>query len=137
MNQVVSTISAFMILSLLVPASADEVTLEKALEVTTLAQAQSLAPETTSVYIKYTSEMNRADEFTRIMSTLARNPGIRHLTLYIPNSNHVKDQELDVLREFKSLETLKLTDARDWKAPSVFEQVAGIKGLTEVKLSFM
>ena len=135
MNSVLRTTAVFMLLSL--SASGDEATLVKAVEVTTLAQAKSLAAHTTSVRIEYTSEMDTAGEFTNIMSTLARNPGIRHLELYLPNSIHVEDQKLEVLREFRSLETLKLTDARDWKAPSVFEQVAGIKGLTDVKLSFM
>ena len=70
------------------------------------------------------------------MTTLARKRRIRHLTLRIPNSSHVKDESLDVLRELQSLETLELLDARDFQASSIFEQIAAIKNLKQVKFSF-
>jgi hypothetical protein len=109
----------------------------KPIQITSLDQAKSLAPSTTSVSVHYTYQMHKADLFTGIMTTLARNPQIRHLTLRIPNSSHAKDETLEVLRDFQSLETLELVDARDWKAASVFEQVAGMKKLKQVKLSFL
>ena len=139
MNKALSATTVLIVAALFAAASADEATPPKTVEVASLDRAKSLAPGTTSVSIHYTSEMHSADEFTSIMSTLARNPGIRHLTLRIPNAKHVygKHEAFDVLREFQSLETLELLDARDWKAPSVFEQVAGIKDLKRVKFSFL
>ena len=71
------------------------------------------------------------------MTALERNPRLRHLTLRIPNSSHAKDEALDVLREFQSLETLALLDARDFPAAAIFEQVATMKNLKRVKFEFM
>ncbi|MDA1051037.1 MAG: hypothetical protein O3C40_11240, partial [Planctomycetota bacterium] len=84
----------------------------------------------------YTYQMYKADLFRGIMTTLAQNLRLRHLTLRLPNSSHSKDDALDVLRKFETLETLELIDARDWEPPSVFEQVAALKNLKQVTFSF-
>lgn len=109
---------------------------EKTVEVTSLDQAKSLAPGTTSVSVNYTYQMHKADQFAGIMKTLARHPRIRHLKLRISNSLRAKDQTLDVLREFRSLERLELFDDRSSQAASIFEQVAAVKSLKQVKFSF-
>ena len=61
---------------------------------------------------------------------------VLHLKLRIPNSSHAKDQTLDVLCEFQSLERLELIDCRDFQAASIFEQVAAMKNLKHVKFWF-
>ncbi len=132
-------IAAALLMSSLVAARAEDLkpaTDAKPVAVTTLDQAKSITPRATSVIVHYTWEMHKADQFTGIMTTLARNPRIRHLTLRIPNSSHVKDEALEVLREFQSLEMLQLDDDRDWEAPSIFEQVAAMKNLQQLKMSF-
>lgn len=131
-------IAAAIVLMSLVAARAEDLksaTDDKPFAVTTLVQAKSITPRATSVIVHYTWEMHKADQFTSIMTALARNPRIRHLTLRIPNSSHVKDEALDVLREFQSLESLELDDDRDWEASSVFEQVAAMKSLQQLKMS--
>lgn len=105
-------------------------------EVTALDEAKSLTLDIASVFVHYRFEL-QPDQFTTIMKTLAGNPRIRHLRLHLPNSAHVKDETLDVLREFQSLETLELIDARDWEAPSIFEQVAAMRNLKQAKFSFL
>ena len=145
MKIALSSISAFVVFSTLAAAWADEVKPKKTVKsektvkpvaVKSLEQAKSLAPGTTSVSVHYTYQMHKADLFTGIMTTLAHNPRIRHLTLRLPNSSHVKDKTLDVLRKFQSLETLELFDNRDFPAPSIFEQVVATKTLKQVKFTF-
>ena len=139
MNRALPGITALVVLSSLAVSWAAEAKPEKTVKpvaVTSLDQAESLAPGTTSVSVDYTYRMHQADQFAGIMKALARNPRIRHLRLRIPNSSHAKDQTLDVLREFQSLERLELFDARDFQAPLIFEQIAATKNLKQVKFEF-
>ncbi len=139
MNRALPGITALVVLSSLPASWAAEAKPEKTVKpvaVTSLEQAKSLAPSTTSVSVDYTYQMHKADLFACIMKTLARNPRVRHLRLRIPNSSHAKDQTLDVLREFQSLERIELFDARDFQAPLIFEQVAAVKNLKHVKFWF-
>ena len=135
MNRALPAITALVIFSPLPAGWADDAKPQKAVkpvEVKDVLQVQSLAPGTTSVSVNY----RRTDQFTAIMKTLARNPHIRHLALRLPNSRHVKEQTLDVLRDFQLLESLELRDARDWQAPLIFEHVATMKNLKRVRFEF-
>ena len=139
MKRSLAAITAFVVLSSLPASWAAEGKPQKTVKpvaVTSVEQAKSLAPGTTSVSVHYTYRMHKADLFAGIMKTLARNPRIRHLSLRIPNSSHAKDKTLEVLREFQSLETLELWDARDFQAAAIFEQVAAVKSLKQVKFLF-
>ncbi len=140
MKRELPAITALVVLSSFAAAQADEGKPQKTtkpVDVTSLERAKSLASDTTSVFVHYRFELQDADQFTGIMKTLAQNPRIRHLTLRLPNSSHVKDETLDVLRDFQSLETLELLDCRDFQAPSIFDQVAAIKNLKQVNFSFL
>jgi len=103
--------------------------------------AKSLPSGTTSVdvdsYNLSKTIKERRAKSGHVMAALADNPEIRHLKLRIPNSTEFKNDGLHLLREFKSLETLELVDARGWESSSVYEQVAAVKTLKHVKLSFM
>ncbi|MCH8044487.1 MAG: hypothetical protein IID44_12280 [Planctomycetes bacterium] len=139
MKKTLAAITALIVLSSLPAACAAEGKSRKTVKpvaVTSLEQAKALAPGTTSVYVEYTYQLHKADRFTGIMKTLARNPGIRHLRLRIPNSLHAKSEALEVLREFQSLERLELFDDREFQAAAIFEQVAAMKSLKQVKFSF-
>jgi len=118
-------------------AHADEIVPAPAV-INTPEQAAFLPIGTTSVYIDgYQLKGPKAELFCSIMNELARNPTVQHLKLRIPNSSPFKDDVLDVLRNCDSMESLDLADARDWKATKIFEQVAAMKNLKKVKLSFL
>lgn len=104
--------------------------------------ARSLPSGTTSVdvdcYKVSQASKERLARFRSVMAALADNPEIRHLKLRIPNSSEFKDDGLEVLREFKSLESLELVDARAaWGGSSLHEQIAAVMTLKRVKLSFI
>ena len=98
---------------------------------------ERLKPEVTSVELSYHQvEAPRGENFNAILALLAKHPSIKHLRLSIPNSSSFKKDYLESLREFKSLESLEIRDMRDWSSPEVFEQVAAIKGLRNLKMYF-
>lgn len=134
-------ITALLVLSSLAAAWADEAkpeTTVKQVQVTSPDEAKSLAPGTTSVSVRWAQQSK--DKFTCIMKALARNRQIRHLSLFVGDTIHTYnagDEALDVLREFQSLESLEVTDGRDMTPTTLFEQVAAMKNLKQLKFTFL
>ena len=103
-------------------------------KIASLDDATSIATGTTSVFVDYDMAMSK--QFTQVMKALAATDQLGHLTLRIPNSSHVREENLEVLREFRSLTSLTLRDCRDWKEPTVFDHVGTLGGLQHLVLEF-
>ncbi|MGI9241671.1 MAG: hypothetical protein ACR2RV_12795 [Verrucomicrobiales bacterium] len=102
-----------------------------------LCDVEELKPEVASVEVIYHQvEAPRGENFSAILALLAKHKSIRHLRLCIPNSSSFKKEYLESLREFKSLESLEIRDMRSWSSPEVFEQIAAIEGLRNLKMYF-
>lgn len=129
------TIALLLVLFVSIAASGEE---PEPLLIKTVDQAKGLAAGTTAVYVDcYRLEKPKEDRFCSIMTVLAKNPEISYLKLRIPNSSRFQDNVLEVLRQFDSVETLELADARDYPSMKIFEQVAAMKNLKQVKLRFL
>ncbi len=103
----------------------------------TVHQAQTLPHHVRSVRVDYNRLVDKdAKAITAILKALVTHGGIRKLDLRTPNSKGITMAHLDLLKDFRGLESLELTDQRDWKSPEIFSQVAAIKGLRHLKMRF-
>ncbi|MFP6881825.1 MAG: hypothetical protein VCA34_12795 [Roseibacillus sp.] len=103
----------------------------------TVHQAQTLPAEVSAVEIRFYNLVDKDEAgITAILEALAKHGGIKALKLGMPNSKQITKSHLDLLKEIKSLERLELIDQRDFMSPEVFEQVAAIKGLRHLTMSF-
>lgn len=104
--------------------------------VSSVEEAKSLPEGTDSVEVNYVYGLRKGGRFVALMKVLAANPGIRHLRLELPNSSHVTNTDLEVLREFKTLESFDLEDDRDFGGDEILNQTMAMPQLRKVTFEF-
>jgi hypothetical protein len=127
------TATTLLLLSLYTSPAAEP---EKPVKVTTLKETNALSDDTKFVEVIYFHGLQKDGQFVAIMKSLASNPNISHLRLHLPNSSHIKNEHLEVLREFKHLESFDLEDDRDFGGDDILEQTMAMPKLKQVKLEF-
>ena len=106
----------------------------KPIEIKTIQEAESLDQEVHAVKVGYPH--GKRVEFLGIMKILKDRKHVTQLTLHIPNSSHVKDEDLRVIEYMSHVKCLVLFDARDWKSPEIFESISAMENSEYLKCDF-
>ena len=101
----------------------------------TLAEVEKLDAKVSEVEVTYRLAMGRK-RFIPLMKALAKKEQVKHLKLILPNSPHVKNEHLEVLREFTHLENFTLNDSRDFGGEVILEQTMAMPELKKVAFGF-
>ena len=109
---------------------------KKLLVLNTLAEVEKLDAKVSEVEVTFHLPMGRKKQFVPLMKALARKEQVKHLKLNLPNSMHVKNEHLEVLREFKHLERFTLNDNRDFGGDKILEQTMAMPKLKKVAFGF-
>lgn len=104
--------------------------------VKTLQELKALPKETRSLLVNFTHKMAKDKTFVPLMKEIAATPRFTKFQLILPNSSHVTNKDLEVLREFKHLETFNLEDNRDFGGDIILKQAMMMPKLTKVTLGF-
>jgi hypothetical protein len=78
--------------------------------------------------------MGTAEE---VFNLLKQKLKLRELAIYIPNNPDFPEDSLDTLKDFPSLQSLAIRDARESKSERFYKQVAAVKGVKELSISFL
>ena len=108
---------------------------KKLLVLKTLAEVEKLDAKVSEVEVTYSLAMGRK-RFIPLMKALAKKEQVKHLKLILPNSSHVKNEHLEVLREFTHLENFTLNDSRDFGGDAILEQTMAMPKLKKVAFGF-